>query len=291
LADVGGWEAVTPGVEHTFTNPGKDLRWRAALSTPQDFLSPHIYNLTITYTYNDPPTAPTLNDPGDVDIDGNFTVSWSTATDPDGTVAKYQLQMSMDSSFATLDGEWNVTDTSHSLINLASATYYFRVRAVDDDGEPGPWSNTESIRVNAAPTAPTLNDPGDTDDDGAFTVSWSTATDPDGTVAKYQLQMSTSSSFTTITDEWNVTSTSKDVSGLTDGTYYFRVRAIDDDDAPSGWSNIESITVSILTTTTTTGGTPTIPPIPGFPFEAVAVGAAAALALVLVARRRRRKDS
>ena len=80
--------------------------------------------------------------------------------------------------------------------------------------------------------------------------SFGLITDVDGTISHYQLQISTSADFSTIQQEWNATTTTFDVSGLTDGTYYFRVRAFDNDDAASAWSNDESIVVEISTPTT-----------------------------------------
>jgi len=147
-ADGGAhWEAVTPSVFHTFTNLGDSLMWRATLTTIQDYTTPHIYSITINYEYNDPPTAPILNDPGDTDDDGAFDVNWTASTDPDGTIDHYQLQMSTDSSFSTVIQEWTPSGTSQSVLGLSDGTYYFRVRAFDNDGEPSPWSNVESITV------------------------------------------------------------------------------------------------------------------------------------------------
>ncbi len=192
-ADGGtNWESVTPGVLHTFTYPGSDLRWRATLSTNRDDHSARLYSVAITYEYNDPPSQPTLTDPG-------------------------------------------TTDT-----------------------------------------------------DGAFSVSWSTSTDASGYVVNYELQMSDSNAFTTILDSWTPSGTTQAVSGLSNGTYYFQVRAVDDDGAASDWSNIEDIEVAIPPTTTTTTTTTSPPPFPGFPWEALLLGLVAALGILIVMRRRKR---
>jgi hypothetical protein len=194
-ADGGShWESVIPGVQHTFTYPGSDLRWRATLSTSRDDHSARLYSVAITYEYNNPPSQPTLTDPGTTDTDGIFQVSWTVSTDPSGYVVNYELQMS---------------------------------------------------------------------DSNAFTI---------------------------LLDSWTPTATTQ-VVGLSNGTYYFRVRAIDDDSATSDWSNIEDIEVAIPPTTTTPTTTPTTtspPPIPGFPGAALLIGLIAALGLSVVARRRKR---
>ncbi|MFX0078510.1 MAG: hypothetical protein ACFE8O_04665 [Candidatus Hermodarchaeota archaeon] len=45
------WETVTPGVEHTFTYPGYDLRWAANLTTSHPDQSVHLYEVTISYDH------------------------------------------------------------------------------------------------------------------------------------------------------------------------------------------------------------------------------------------------
>jgi hypothetical protein len=141
------WEAVTPGVEHSFTNPGNDLRWRVIPNTDVDDRSVHLYSVNIDYEYNDLPTAPVLTDPGTSDDDGIFPVSWSASTD-DSSIDHYVLQMSDSASFTTILNTWNPTTTSVDVTVTASGIYHFRVRAIDDDGEAGPWSNDESIDAN-----------------------------------------------------------------------------------------------------------------------------------------------
>ncbi|MFW9832145.1 MAG: hypothetical protein ACFFD8_10270, partial [Candidatus Thorarchaeota archaeon] len=126
------------------------------------------------------------------------------------------------------------------------------------------WKKTFPVDVTILPNPPSdpvLTDPGDTSVTGNFTISWSASIDVDGTISHYQLQMSTSSDFSSNLQEWNVTTLSQEITGLIDGTYYFRVRAFDDEDNPSGWSNSESISVEI-----------TPPPPPPPPINPVLVG-------------------
>ena len=51
--------------------------------------------------------------------------------------------------------------------------------------------------------------------------------------------------FTTILNSWTPSVSEQLISGLTDGIYYFRVRAQDNDLAWSAWSNIENITIDL----------------------------------------------
>ncbi|MBI4833977.1 MAG: DUF4082 domain-containing protein [Planctomycetes bacterium] len=50
-ANGSNWESVTPGVEHIFSNPGTDLRWRANISTAV-FGTPLIDQIVIDYPGN-----------------------------------------------------------------------------------------------------------------------------------------------------------------------------------------------------------------------------------------------
>ncbi|MHA1502133.1 MAG: GGIII-like transmembrane region-containing protein, partial [Candidatus Heimdallarchaeota archaeon] len=53
-ADGGAhWESVIPGVEHTFTNTGYELLWRANIIGPEDE-SAYIYEISIDFEYEEP---------------------------------------------------------------------------------------------------------------------------------------------------------------------------------------------------------------------------------------------
>jgi hypothetical protein len=132
-------------------------------------------------------------------------------------------------SFSETDGvDYYVRafDSSSDMIESVSSVYHFNV-------------------ANQIPTAPSLNDPGTTDDDGAINLNWTAGTDPDGFIVRYEVEMSNTSGFAVVFGRWNASLTEKDISGLSNGTYYFRVRSVDDHEAKSIWSNIESISVEI----------------------------------------------
>jgi hypothetical protein len=153
-ADGGfNWEAVTVGSKHTFVNQGNKLLWKATFNSPYNDRTARLEDINIDYEYNDIPTTPSLTDPGTTDNDGAFTVSWSASTD-DGTIDHYVLQMSDSNAFTTILSTWNPTTNNQDLLGIANGTYYFRVRAVDDDGEASPWSNIEDLDVIIPPLPP-----------------------------------------------------------------------------------------------------------------------------------------
>nr|QNO50754.1 hypothetical protein HAICDJOK_00014 [Methanosarcinales archaeon ANME-1 ERB6] len=90
------------------------------------------------------------------------------------------------------------------------------------------------------PSTPILNDPGTTDTDGNYIASWSSVSG----ATSYTLEEDTSSSFSSPTLVHSGAGTSKYVTGKSNGTYYYRVKACNACGC-SGWSNIVNIEVSI----------------------------------------------
>jgi hypothetical protein len=89
------------------------------------------------------PGTPTLTDPGD-STTLPFNLQWSAAAITNGFIARYFIQVSNTTGFTTVLYTYNTTSTSYA-INLAPGEYFFRVRAMDDRGYFGSYSNVESI--------------------------------------------------------------------------------------------------------------------------------------------------
>jgi hypothetical protein len=79
---------------------------------------------------------------------------------------------------------------------------------------------------------------------GAYTVSWGAAS---GVVTRYELEESTSSSFTTATLKYSGTALSYAVSGKASGTYYYRVRACNDSGCSSYVAGANGVVVTLPT--------------------------------------------
>jgi hypothetical protein len=98
----------------------------------------------------------------------------------------------------------------------------------------------------AAPTAPTPLAPADAASVTLpFTISWSASSDPSGITA-YNWQVSATSSFANIVRQNSVTApaTQDTVSGLANGTYFWRVQAVSNSFVQGPWSATRSFTVT-----------------------------------------------
>lgn len=104
---------------------------------------------TFTVTNNLPPTAPGSISIGTVVGGQQCTITWTAATDPDGTVASYQLERQVDNgnTWAQIYSGSNLTYTD--TINSDWATVNYRVKATDDDGDSGPYTTGTMQTVNS----------------------------------------------------------------------------------------------------------------------------------------------
>lgn len=103
---------------------------------------------TLTVTNNLPPTAPGSISIGSVVGGQQCTITWTAATDPDGTIASYQLERQTDNgdTWTQIYSGSNLTYTD--TINADWATVNYRVKATDDDGDSGPYATGTMQTVN-----------------------------------------------------------------------------------------------------------------------------------------------
>ncbi len=190
------------------------------------------YDMTGT-TPPTPPATPTLNDISNSDLDGDYTVSWSSASGAEG----YELQEQFNS------GGWSTIytglSTSVDMSGKADGSWCYQVRASNGGGSSG-WSTSKCTTVETLPTppaTPTLNDISNSDLDGDYTVSWSSASGAEG----YELQEQfNSGGWSTI---YTGLSTSVDMSGKAGGSWCYQVRA-SNGGGSSGWSSAKCATVA-----------------------------------------------
>jgi prepilin-type N-terminal cleavage/methylation domain-containing protein len=165
-----------------------------------------------TYTLNTP-TGTAIADPSLPASKLDF--SWNTVANATSYNVQYSTSSSMTSPTSII-GATNPTTVSGL---SAGTTLYFQVKAVAAGYTSG-WSTVASATTQVPTptcTASTLNS------NNQVTVNWNAV----GIATSYTLQYSTDSGFSGATNVTGLTSTSRAVPGLNNGTtYYFQVEAL-----------------------------------------------------------------
>ena len=189
-----------------------------------------------------PPGVPgTLTIPAS-SVNGVYTVSWVAST---GTITQYQLeQYRNDPSFTTVPVVYTPAGTSQSITVTADGLYYYRVRACNGSSACSGYRNGgNAASVALTPAAPaTITNPA-TSTSSSYTVSWAAVS---GTVTAYELYEANNSGFTGATLAYSGTGTSAPITGKTDGSYWYRVRACNGSGNCSGYTTVSSPTVVTL---------------------------------------------
>lgn len=187
------------------------------------------------------PSIPTLIGPANMasEIVTNPTLIWDTSAH----ASSYQLQVSMNAEFTTITIDLNdLLNTSVQLDDLLNdVVYYWRVRAANTEGYSA-WSAVWNFStVQIPPSVPVLLTPVNeiTGVSPITNLSWNASTG----ATSYLIQVSEFSDFSTIfIDAGNITTTSYQITGLSNGRiYYWRVLA-SNKAGNSDWSVVWSFT-------------------------------------------------
>lgn len=122
----------------------------------QDHLTPDIIYASANFEVTDHLVAPEPLEPanGEQEVPVNPVFIWSSVE----VAESYDFQLSLDPGFETdilVDENLNYAFYANTLLELDGDTYYYwRVRAVGEDGATSPWSVLRNIRTVAEPTAP-----------------------------------------------------------------------------------------------------------------------------------------
>ena len=185
----------------------------------------------VSVTYKQTLSAPTVT--GGNDAQGRPTLKWNAVSG----AAKYEVyrSYSCDGSYTKYSTTTGTAYTNSSYLT-SGATYYYKVRALDANGNAGPYSAVVSVTCRLKLTAPTVT--GGTDAQGRPTLKWNAVTG----AAKYEVYRARSKDgdyikYSTVTGT-SYTNTSYIESG---NTYYYKVRALGSD----GTAGPDSTPVSV----------------------------------------------
>ena len=148
----------------------------------------------------------------------SINFSWGAVTN----ATAYDVEYSTSPSFSPLLGSFNnLTGTSQNITGLSVGTlYYIRVEA-KNAVTTSAFASTSDTTIVPAPTCLTAT----TNSTTQITASWAAC--PVGVADTYTLQYDDNSGFTTPTSITGLTTTSRAVTGLTQGrTHWFRVYAL-----------------------------------------------------------------
>ena len=207
------------------------------------------WSSVVSVTYKQTLSAPAVT--GGNDAQGRPTLKWNAVTG----AAKYEVYRarSKDGTYTKYSTTTGTAYTNSSYLT-SGATYYYKVRALDANGNAGPYSAVVSVTCRLKLTAPTVT--GGTDAQGRPTLKWNAVTG----AAKYEVYRARSKDgdyikYSTVTGT-SYTNTSYIENG---NTYYYKVRALDANGTAGAWSSIVSVTyraasTGTLSAPTVTGG-------------------------------------
>jgi hypothetical protein len=199
------------------------------------------YSIETFFTTLDtvPPPIPNTVSPASwKKINSNATLDWSDVSDPSGVT--YQIRL-YNNSWSLLQEKRGLISSAYgvsSLGSLAEGTYYWRVRAVDGAGNASAWTTSWAFKLdNTLPSVPVHLSPTSWKQvNNSATLDWSDVSDPSGVT--YQVRLY-NSSWSLVKEKAGLTSSAYAVSSfgsLADGTYYWRVRAVDGAGNVSAWT-------------------------------------------------------
>ena len=174
---------------------------------------------------------PTLTSDPTSSTDGSYTLGWNVV---DGA-ATYELQEVMSESNTPLSlTPKDLQTRTHSVTAKGNGSYEYQVRACHTNGVCSEWSSP-AITVKVFSMAPTLSSDKAISRDGSYRLSW---TDVNVNGATYKLQEVQEGD--TGSPLYSGADRNHDISGKTDGSYRYRVRACDtsDNDLCTPWSEL-----------------------------------------------------
>ena len=190
------------------------------------------WSSVVSVTYKQTLPAPTVT--GGNDAQGRPTLTWNAVSG----AAKYEVYRarSKDGTYTKYSTTTGTAYTNSSYLT-SGATYYYKVRALDANGNAGPYSAVVSVTCRLKLTAPSVT--GGNDAQGRPTLKWNAVSG----AAKYEVYRARSMNgdyvkYSTVTGT-SYTNTSYLANGT---TYYYKVRALGSDGSYGPYSTPVSVT-------------------------------------------------
>ncbi len=168
-------------------------------------------------------------------------LDWNDATDNLSGIAGYIVEYSEYADFNDVTTLLSVS-SDIEFNGIDEGMYFWRVKAIDGKGNESSWSDTDTFILGSDsidPSVPNGLSVTVTGSDAAF--DWGDSYDSSGVrkyIVEYADNANFSGSFSYVSYDSEI-----DISGISDGIYYWRVKTVDVFENESGWSEEESFTV------------------------------------------------
>ena len=174
----------------------------------------------------------------------SVALDWADSTDATSGVKQYEYQIDNNSDFLSNEKSGTVASSDANATGLTDGTYYWKVRTVDNSGNYSVWTTGSSFTVDTTapivPAALTRTVTGN-----SVALDWADAVDAASGVKQYEYQIDNNSDFLSNEKSGTVASSDANATGLTDGSYYWRIRTQDNSGNYSAWTTGSNFTVDI----------------------------------------------
>jgi len=220
----------TPTLENSY--PDENYSWKVIAIRGTAENSSSIWTFLVDIT---PPGKPTLTSPENNKLDNNLSQTFKWTQPPENSLPlTYHIQIDNEASFTSpyLRENMGVGENSYIYSFTSAGTYYWRVRAKDNAGNWGAWSDNFKlaivIPVGALPTKPVLVSPtnGAKTNDNTPTFQWTKGENAENHRLLVDNDLDFSSPVDNILLGAADNTWTKSAPGYVDGTYYWSVVAI-----------------------------------------------------------------
>lgn len=204
--------------------------WSQMVNFTRDFIYPIVANEINSVI----PSSPNLVFPADNATQNEIplTMRWNRATN----ALSYTIQVATTTTFASTLLNQTLGDTVFQATGLSNGVqYYWRVKSNGQNGSESSWSAVRTFTTIQSLSTPALLSPNNNSVNNSISpvLIWRRSNN----ASQYQVQVSSSASFSSITTNRTISDTSTQITGLNLGSqYYWRVRALGNGNTQSAWS-------------------------------------------------------
>ncbi|MHC9510382.1 Ig-like domain-containing protein [Kangiella sp. M94] len=245
-----GADGTTNWTFDQFLIDQKTYYWQVKVTDEHnDFVYSDVFSFVWTIS-NQAPPAPTIVGP-ELDSETTSTtptLEVSNVTDPNNDVVSYKIELDKVNTFDSealqaysFEIDLQKASQTQQVSELRdNQTYYWRVKAIDTYGAESAWVSSSFFvnTENDAPSLPSVKNPGNEAWVDTLTpnLQLNASTDVDGDAVRYEFEVYLDSGLNNLVQIYAVEAPEVMLEILSDNRwYYWRARAIDDEELDSGW--------------------------------------------------------